>query len=163
MPGPGNYKISEDTGQGAPKFSFGKEERGQNKRPMTPGPGQYQYKEYVGKDGPKITMSSRPQTSLVKSSDPGPGQYNSTLVSRPTTPSYKIGTAKRDGGYKFMYDMPGPGQYSPNDNISKRPKSPYWSMGTGKRSGLYTTDAGPGPGNYNVAKGIGGGPKVIAF
>jgi|LauGreDrversion4_2_1035121.scaffolds.fasta_scaffold222718_2 hypothetical protein len=127
---------------------------------MTPGPGQYQYKEYVGKDGPKITMSSRPQTSLVKSSDPGPGHYNSNLVSRPTTPSYKIGTAKRDGGFKFMYDMPGPGQYSPTDNISKRPKSPYWSMGTGKRGGLYTSESGPGPGNYNVAKGVGGGPKV---
>lgn len=129
---------------------------------MTPGPGQYQYKSYVGKEGPKISMSSRPKTSLGRGTEPGPGQYNSSVVNRPTSPSYKIGSSKRDGGYKFLADMPGPGQYSPTNQISsKRPQSPHWSMGTGKRPGLYTSENMPGPGNYNVTKGLGEGPKVI--
>ena len=128
---------------------------------MTPGPGQYQSKQYVGKEGPKISMSSRPKTSLGRSTQPGPGQYNSSLVNRPKTPAYRIGSAKRDGGYKFSSDMPGPGQYSPTSLVSsKKPQSPLWSMGTGQRPGLYTSENIPGPGNYNVTKGLGDGPKV---
>ncbi len=161
MPGPGNYTYTDAPGQGAPKFSFGKEERGDSRRPMTPGPGQYQYKGYVGKEGPKISMSSRPQTSLSRAAEPGPGHYYSTVLTRPTSPSYRIGSAKRDVNNKFLAEIPGPGQYSPTSgNISNRPKSPLWSMGTGKRSALHTSGSGPGPGNYNVTKGVGEGPKV---
>ena len=60
VPGPGNYEYNADAvNTSEPKFSFGKEVRGTNRRPMTPGPGQYQSKNYIGNEGPKITMSMR--------------------------------------------------------------------------------------------------------
>ena len=119
VPGPGNYEYKADAiNKTQPKFSFGKEVRGDNRRPMTPGPGQYQYKEFLGKEAPKITMSMK----LPKEGDdsryvPGPGQYNSTNSNyyRPKSPSYKIGTAKREGIYKCMEGNPGPGQYGPDN------------------------------------------------
>ena len=164
IPGPGNYSIGEDAGKGAPKFSFGKELRGDERRPMTPGPGTYQYKTYVGKDAPKITISARPQTSLSRTMDPGPGQYNSTILHRPKSPSYRIGTARRDGDNKILAAYPGPGQYSPTVVMgSNRPKSPLWSMGKGQRTNLSPFESVPGPGNYNVSKGLGEGPKVISI
>jgi hypothetical protein len=136
--------------------------RADKSRPMTPGPGQYQYKSYVGKEAPKISMSSRPQSSLGAGSiGPGPGQYNMVLSNRPKSPSYRLGSATRDaGGLKSSLSNPGPGQYSPVVNVSTRPKSPTWSMGTGTRSQLDPTELVPGPGNYNVRKALGDGPKV---
>lgn len=127
---------------------------------MTPGPGQYQYKQYVGKDGPKITISSRPNTSGgSRSFVPGPGQYNANLSNKNKSPSYRIGSAKRDGGFEYLMNNPGPAQYSPNHNVSNRPKSPAWSVGNGKRIPFNSNELVPGPGNYNVSKGIGEGPK----
>ena len=150
--GPGNYECKADAiNKTQPKFSFGKEVRGDNRRPMTPGPGQYQYKEFLGKEAPKITMSMK----LPKEGDdsryvPGPGQYNSTNSNyyRPKSPSYKIGTAKREGIYKCMEGNPGPGQYGP-DNCTNyvRPKTPSWVIGTGQRPPLNPVDPSvPGPG-----------------
>ena len=165
VPGPGNYEYKADAiNKTQPKFSFGKEVRGDNKRPMTPGPGQYQYKEFLGKEATKITMSMK----LPKEGDdsryvPGPGQYNSTNSNyyRPKSPSYKIGTAKREGIYKFMEGNPGPGQYGP-DNCTNyvRPKTPSWVIGTGQRPPLNPVDPSvPGPGNYNIGQMLGKGPK----
>lgn len=165
VPGPGNYEYKADAiNESHPKFSFGKEVRGDNKRPFTPGPGQYQYKEFIGKEAPKITMSSK-----LKGGDnesryvPGPGQYNATNTNnyRPKTPCYKIGTAKRDGLNRFTEGNPGPGQYAPNNCTNHvRPKTPSWVIGTGKRPPLNPGDATvPGPGNYNIGKNLGQGPK----
>ncbi len=160
IPGPGNYNTIEQVGKGAPKFSFGKEMRADRGRPMTPGPGQYNYKTYIGKDTPKISMSYRPQTSAgERQMVPGPGQYNMVLTNRAKAPSYRIGSAKRDGAPKHLEAMPGPGQYTPAHNVSTRPKSPTWSMGTGTRTQLNPTELVPGPGNYNVRKGPSEGPK----
>jgi hypothetical protein len=127
---------------------------------MTPGPGQYQVKTYMGKDAPKITMSARPQTSGEREYLPGPGQYNFSSSNRPKSPSYRMGSAKRDGINSNKL-VPGPGSYTPNLNtISMRPKSPNWSMGSGQRTVSFP-DLVPGPGNYNTSKGLGNGPKVI--
>ena len=129
-------------------------------RPMTPGPGQYNYKTFIGKDTPKISMSYRPQTSAgERSMVPGPGQYNMVLSNRAKSPSYRIGSAKRDSAPKHLEAMPGPGQYTPAQNLPTRPKSPTWSMGTGTRTQLNPTEMVPGPGNYNVRKGPSEGPK----
>ena len=58
-------------------------------------------------------------------------------------------------------DNPGPGQYGPENYTNMvRPKTPAWKIGTGKRPELNPGDrTTPGVGNYNISKGIGGGPK----
>jgi hypothetical protein len=127
---------------------------------MTPGPGHYQAKTYTGSEGRKITISGRPNTSQTRAGIPGPGQYSVTLTNRPKSPSYRIGSAKRDG-FNFFESNPGPGQYSPTNYASNKPKSPNWSMGTSQRKGMSFNEIVPGPGNYNVSKGLGAGPKVI--
>lgn len=161
VPGPGNYSTAEELGKTAPKFSFGKEERGTNKRPMTPGPGQYQHKTTVGSGGPKFSMpNGRPQSSASSHRTvPGPGQYSANMNDKVNAPSFRIGSAKRGDNNKFLEANPGPGQYAPNSNTSIRPKSPVWSMGTGTRQALSPTEMVPGPGNYNASSTI-GGPKV---
>ena len=63
-----------------------------------------------------------------------------------------------------LLNIPGPGQYSPlNVSISNVLKSPTWSLGKSKRVEKIFTDFVPGPGNYNVSKGLGYGPKVIKY
>ena len=145
-----------------PHFSFGKELRGDRGRPMTPGPGQYQHKVIIGKDGPKITMSARPMTSKSEANlVPGPGQYNSVTSNRLKSPSYRIGTEKRDGFNKYMEFIPGPGQYTPDGaNVAVRPKSPTWKIGTGQRPPFSETFPNPGPGNYEYTNSVGKAPKV---
>ena len=160
-PGPGNYEVRKNLGDDAPKLSMGKEKRDNERRPMTPGPGQYQIKQMVGNEGPKIHISSvRPQTSSHSRFVPGPGQYDTTLSNRPKSPSYRIGTAKREGNKSS--GVPGPGQYELNNslNLSMRPKSPVWSLGTSTRPPLSTSEMSPGPGNYNIYNTVGKGPKV---
>ena len=166
VPGPGNYEYNADAiNVNAPKFSFGKEVRGDNKRPKTPGPGQYSYKEYIGKEGPKITMSSKLAFDPRLGDNrfvPGPGMYNNTqsyIFNHNKAPSYKIGTSKRKGLYNTDGN-PGPGQYSTANTNFYRPKTPSWKIGTGLRPDLNPVDKSvPGPGNYNVSQGLGKGPK----
>ena len=164
-PGPGNYEYNADVlHQKYPKFSFGKETRGQDLRPKTPGPGSYEYKRFLGKEAPKITMSAKyGGMNYGEKSNPGPGAYNEVNPSnyRNKMPSYRIGTGKRRGLYDSS-DNPGPGAYGP-ENLTNyvRPKTPSWKIGTGKRPDLNPGDkTTPGVGNYNVSKAIGtGGPK----
>jgi len=164
VPGPGNYEYNADIlHEKNPKFSFGRELRGDAKTYHTPGPGQYEYKKYIGNEAPKITMSAKYRSAEGDTKYvPGPGQYNeiNTNKYRNKTPAYRIGTAKRDGLYRSM-DNPGPGQYGiDNSNKLVRPKTPAWKIGTGKRPDLNPGDKStPGVGNYNVSKGLGNGPK----
>ena len=166
VPGPGNYEYQADIlYEKHPKFSFGKELRGDLKSYKTPGPGQYEYKKYIGSEGPKITMSAKFGSNYNigdKRYVPGPGQYNSTNTNnyRIKYPAYRIGTAKRRGLYNSM-ENPGPGQYGPDNCINKvRPKTPAWKIGTGLRPELNPGDkTTPGVGNYNITKGMGDGPK----
>lgn len=163
VPGPGNYHTAEELGKNAPKFSFGKDERGdESSSPYSPGPGQYQHKTHVGNSGPKFTMGGNRPLSASHSHKhvPGVGQYNVHMNDRAKSPSYKIGSASRDG-FKYTESNPGPGQYTPGCDISNRPKSPAWRLGTGKRRPLTETENVPGPGNYNTSGIVGGGPKVI--
>lgn len=99
-PGPGQYGYADDNAAktSPPKFSFGKELRGDSAAPggrsraKTPGPGQYttQNNKALGTGGPKISMSfSRPTTSIYKSDTPGPGQYTSQNAIYNKAPTYK--------------------------------------------------------------------------
>ena len=167
VPGPGNYEYNADAiNVKNPKFSFGKETRGKDQRPMTPGPGQYSYKQYIGKEGPKITMSAKlgfdPRNGDQRYV-PGPGMYNNSqsyIFNHNKAPAYRIGTAKRKGLYNNDSN-PGPGQYAPDANTDfVRPKTPSWKIGTGLRPDLNPVDKSvPGPGNYNISQGLGKGPK----
>jgi hypothetical protein len=163
-PGPGNYETRTNLGQHAPKLSFGKEQRGDRGRPMTPGPGTYQHRNILGSDGPKVHISSvKPDVMTPREARlvPGPGQYSLNMSNRPKSPSYRVGSAKRDGLFKYLEANPGPGTYnSSNDGSSKRPKSPHWSMGTSTRPPLSTCEQVPGPGNYTTGNAFGKGPKV---
>ena len=167
VPGPGNYEYNADIlHEKHPKFSFGKETRGDSKGYKTPGPGQYEYKNYIGKEGPKITMSAKFNSRFQEGDRryvPGPGQYDETNTNKykNKNPSYRIGTAKRRGLYNSV-DNPGPGQYAPDKYTNTvRTKTPSWKIGTGKRPDLNPGDKStPGVGNYNISKNIGtGGPK----
>lgn len=167
VPGPGHYNQNNYNilNKSQPKFSFGKEQRGDSRRPMTPGPGNYEYKQYIGKEAPKITMSSKlPKEQSESRFVPGVGSYNPTNINnyRPKSPSYRIGSAKREGLYKYMDGNPGVGTYNPNSATNKvRPKTPSWVIGTSKRPNLNPSDPSvPGVGNYNISKAIGSnGPK----
>ena len=164
VPGPGNYEYNADAiNVKNPKFSFGKELRGDNRRPNTPGPGQYSYKQFIGKEGPRITMSAKlGNTASDSKYYPGPGMYNNSQsynFNHTKAPAYRIGTAKRRGLYNTDGN-PGPGQYSSTNPNFYRPKTPSWKIGTGMRPDLNPVDKSvPGPGNYNVSKGLGNGPK----
>ena len=165
-PGPGNYEYESDAlNITNPKFSFGKGIRRETQRPKTPGPGQYEYKNYIGKEAPKISMSMKLTKEKSESSRvPGPGHYNQTNYNsyKTKSPSYRIGSAKREGIYKYMESNPGPGQYLPDSCSNQtRPKTPSWKIGTSKRSPLNPSDPSiPGPGNYNIGENLGKrGPK----
>ena len=164
VPGPGNYEYCADVlHEKYPKYSFGKEQRANALQNKNPGPGQYEYKNFIGKEAPKITMSSKynNQENALKYV-PGPGQYEQTNPNkyRPKTPAYRIGTAKRKGLYNAI-DNPGPGQYGTDNCYNQvKTKNPSWKIGTAKRPSLNPGDKStPGVGNYNVSKGVGGGPK----
>lgn len=165
VPGPGNYEYNaEAVNKSQPKFSFGKELRGDNRKNETPGPGQYQCRQYVGKEGPMISMSQKfGEVQNESKYVPGPGQYNNSNVNyyRPKSPSYKIGTAQRQDLYKFLEGNPGPGQYGVNNSTNfTRPKTPSWIIGKGQRPPLNQVDPSvPGPGNYNIGGLLGKGPK----
>jgi len=165
VPGPGNYDVIDDKGSKAPKFSFGKELRTKSDRPKTPGPGTYQFRTCIGNEGPKITISSwRPLSSVASAANftPGPGQYDSNLNDKTKSPSYRIGSSKRDN--KNRNDFPGPGSYSTlNRSTSNRPNSPTWTMGKSLRPNLSSSNFFPGPGNYETKPNVGEGPKVRNF
>jgi len=160
-PGPGNYDHDKNKViASAPKFSFGKEDRGDNKRPKTPGPGQYEAKKIMGNDGPKIGMSFYRPLSSVSNKSPGPGEYQPKLNYLTKAPEYKIGTSQRVIVDKETRLKPGPGQYHPDKIGYVRPKSPQWVMGTEQRGDLTKTEKTPGPGNYEYKKTVGEAPKV---
>ena len=59
VPGLENYEYNEDIlHEKHPKYSFGKEKRGDSKAYKTQRPGQYEDKRFIGKEGPKITMNA---------------------------------------------------------------------------------------------------------
>jgi hypothetical protein len=155
-PGPGNYDDkSLIKSRTMPKFTFGRENRSQEKNSKTPGPGQYNYKEYIGKEAPKITMSMKYKRDKNEySRSPGPATYNNTNYEfyRTKLPSYKIGTSKRGNLNAFSGGSPGPGYYNPEKCTNKsHTKTPAWIIGRSKRPPLSTCDKSvPGVGNYDI-------------
>lgn len=164
-PGPGNYDFDRSkVTNAAPKFSFGKENRGTESelRPKTPGPGTYEAKPIMGKDGPKLSMSFyRPISSVPNINNPGPGAYQPNLRNKHKSPEYKIGTSKREIVDKETRQKPGPGQYHPDKTEYVKQKAPQWKIGTEPRgNNMGSSMQTPGPGNYEYKKTVGEAPKV---
>ncbi len=164
-PGPGDYNIADRAIRTAPRFSFGKEFRSLDgpKGKDTPGPGEYQPFYKIGKEGPKYTMSAKDERSSSKRSFiPGPGQYTLHSKNKRSTPSFGMGTSKREGVIGFPKNTPGPSQYIPTYFVNSiYNKSPNWSLGAGPKKSNREEELSPGAGNYNVSKGSGFGPKVF--
>lgn len=161
-PGPGNYDYDRaKVTSAAPKFSFGKELRGDNSRARTPGPGQYEAKKIMGNDGPKIGMSFHRPLSQMGNKNPGPGTYQPNLTNKNKSPEYRIGTSKREIVDKETRLKPGPGTYYPDKVEYVKNKAPQWKMGTEERGAMNKSLMNnPGPGNYEYKKTVGEGPKV---
>ena len=167
-PGPGTYDLKENpltSTNSMPKFSFGKEERGNKSRPKTPGPGAYEAKKSMGNEGPKIAMSFvRPNTAF-KNENPGPGTYlPNTTFTKNKSPEYRIGTSKRETVDKETRLKPGPGAYQPDKISLIRPHSPNWVFGSEERGAQMNSNKDtPGPGTYEYKKTVGEGPKVSIY
>lgn len=169
FPGPGSYNITADgMSTVGPKFSFGKSQRLETRRPVTPGPGTYAHKLYVGKEGPKYTINKEPgegdgslsrSKSSTKPNTPAPGDYFQSIQYRPDSASFTISKSLRpdETRNKWRMSCPGPEKYNPKDNVSsKHINFPSW-----KFSGTKRDDASigkdriknPAPGQYNVKNG----------
>lgn len=165
-PGPGNYEFDrQKVNQSAPKFSFGKELRGNEMRPKTPGPGSYELKPKLGAEAPKISMSFYRPLSSVPQESPGPGAYQPNLKNKNKSPEYKIGSSKREIVDKETKLKPGPGTYNPDKVDYVKSKAPQWVMGSEPRGDMTSSAVinNPGPGNYEYKKTVGEGPKVLIF
>jgi len=128
----------------------------------TPGPCEYQPYFRIGKEGPKYTMSAKNERiSSKRFFVPGPGQYTIHARNKSSTPSFKMGSSKRDGVIGFPKNTPGPSQYNPNTFVNSfYSKSPNWSLRAAPMKFNREIENGPGPGKYNVSRGLGLGPKV---
>jgi hypothetical protein len=60
----------------------------------------------------------------------------------------------RDTLSKEKLYVPGPGNYQPNVNSNKI-KGPSWRFGTSNKTDANPYASNPGPGNYNISKGLG--------
>lgn len=164
-PGPGNYDFNNPFAtKSPPKFSFGKEPRGVERRPKTPGPGTYEAKKVMGNEGPKISMSFNRPATAFRNETPGPGTYMPALTNKNKSPEYKIGTSKREIVNKEAKMKPGPGAYEGDKIGPTKSKAPQWVIGKEQRGYQMNSNRdNPGPGNYEYKKTIGEAPKVSYY
>ncbi len=99
---------------------------------------------------------------------PGPGSYDPRdEFIRPSSSCIKINPSKSITSNSFKDYLPGPGQYSPEKNSSNKKTIPKWTIGgkTNTSSLFYKLEKehrdNPAPGNYDLNRSIGDGPKVI--
>jgi len=151
-------------------MKFGSDGKLKGTRSFTPGPGNYDHKQYLGNDGKKITITGKASLNKSLSDFPGPGAYQPKIETfKPTAKGFKIFNPSRSGK-DFRKDLPGPGHYKPkNHTLSNIKHVPKWSMGNKNPNyGLYARlekihGEIPAPGNYDLNRSIGEGPKVINY
>ena len=113
-PGPGNYNIRKNIGEGAPQYSMRIKEKDSGRRFITPGPGRYnngEFNTYKHYPSWKIGTSKRDDAlqKAIREGFPGVGTYQYYDKHMLSAPKYGFGTQKR---YKDKYnDNPGPGSY----------------------------------------------------
>jgi len=164
-PGPGAYSVRPNSSYGkesGPKYGFGTAGRNNidSMSKTMPGPGSYNFKgEFESMAKGTSMVPRRPDSALLTASrSPGPGAYNPSLDTKLKSPSYRLGSASRDGLSGKSY-APGPGNYDPR--LSSNGKNV--KFGTSVRSPLNGSTKFPGPGSYNINSKVGEGPKVIIF
>ena len=116
MPGPGSYNHSRPQSSG-PKWQFGNDKKKSiYKDQENPGPGAYSTLPPYDFNAGYTLISRKPDNSLLEPSKvPGPGSYNHLQTTKPTVPSYKIGTGNRLNVDKDEDLNPGPGSYQATD------------------------------------------------
>lgn len=124
-PGPGLYHISKIFGKDAPKYSFPKQIKSTVIKPSTPGPGKYKIRKAVGSDAKSISMKTNTKYIYVNNNNPAPNAYYpKTILTSKQSPSYRIGSSKRNQ-YKTN-NNPGPGTYFPYVSYSDFVYRPTW-------------------------------------
>jgi len=125
-----------------------------------PGPGSYIITKMVGDNSPHYTIRTKTATAGDTFKTPGPGTYESTKVGqvRPKSPTWKIGTGKKDDIYRELQrrGVPGPGNYESKGTLS----GPQYKFGNQKR-GFYGNEKTPGPGQYKIPCSISSVPKYM--
>lgn len=94
IPGPSKYTSYKDFGKEGKLFSFGKEEKFSDKRPLTPGPGQYEseksskFKNRIS--SAKTTFGNEFNNTIYKfNNNPGPASYNTIEAKKGKAPAYR--------------------------------------------------------------------------
>lgn len=164
----------------APGFSFGyRSDEDTSKMPLSPGPGAYDTVSSVSSkhEGIKFTHSPRFDSKNTTGSIPGPGSYykdtldttmnQSTATSKngsSLASSKSHGTfskAQRLGLFNSTSPLLGPGQYGVKRDFESLPqerkisKSKFDKISEHEKSSmLHTSSDTPGPGHYEVSKGV---------
>lgn len=128
LPGPANYNITKNFGHDTYSYSIGKGPRGTSARTGGPGPGNYDIPAKFAKDAPKITISMHRPNSANPNSVPGPGTYESHLKNRTRSPTYRIGSAKRDYDPINREKSKVPASNTYNPKINDRYTQPKWGL-----------------------------------
>lgn len=84
-----------------------------------PGPGAYTYRGSFEGAGIGSTMVPRRPMSATFTS-PGPGAYNPGSYRKQNMPSWRLGTASRDGTFTSRDRAPGPGAYDLKASLGSR-------------------------------------------
>lgn len=168
-PGPGQYVYDIDPIKSSSRsVKFGLDVKYKSIRSNTPGPGNYDQKHYFGNEGKRITINGRYVNQNPHADLPGPGAYEPNVeIYKPSAKGFKMINPSKSG-FDFRKDLPGPGHYKPNkESLSNFKHVPKWTMGNRtENSSLFNRiqkmhGDTPAPGNYDLNRSIGEGPKVI--
>jgi len=101
--------------------------------------------------------TSKRNFDLTPHEVPGPGAYNSTLNTKKSNPSWRVGTASRSTERKV--EVPGPGTYNSPGKISTN--APRY--GFSAKTAVDFKDFTPGPGAYDAAGSRGFDVKAPSY
>lgn len=160
-PGPGHYQSKSLHASPAFSMGIGKKVPGIRDN-QVPAPNTYNPDFGKVKQGTPGVSFGSPSKEGMKGDDkmPGPGQYEVRTKTGADQPSFGIRGRYSDR----KEDMkPGPGNYEPKDEFTRK-GPPGTKMGSGPKSFVNTATnlKNPGPGNYDVSKGLNTG-KEFSF
>lgn len=150
QPGPGAYNVSKDGGEGAPKYGFGKSQRGQSARgPPPPGPGTYQADANSVLGGAAMYSMTPRRERVSRSLGPGPGQYRASTAPHQDAPKWGFGASSRERS--TGNPGPGPGAYADSAKGAGM-EGPKYSMQSRSKMGQQQARLSPGPGAYGASE-----------
>lgn len=161
IPGPASYDTKSFESKRGPKWGFGTSERNETETSarIVPGPGTYKISSmFEGQKRGPLIISRRPDSALFNGSKiPGPGAYNPSLTIKQRAPSFRIGSAPRNGlEIEHNLYVPGPGNYA---NVRPSRHGGTVVFGKSKRKPLNEFSITPGPAAYEVNSSTNYGPK----